>query len=118
MSPIPVRKSTRLKDYDYSQSGCYFITVCTHNRQSLFVMTSVGNDLCVVPSEFLQNKMIEKWLWELQNKYEILIDRYIIMPDNIHLILVADAERHAGRSLRVSIPFHRIILMIILCKIC
>lgn len=49
MSPIPVRKSTRLKDYDYSQSGCYFITVCTHNRPSLFVMTSVGNDLCVVP---------------------------------------------------------------------
>ena len=40
MSPIPVRKSTRLKDYDYSQSGCYFITICTHNRAK--ILSDIG----------------------------------------------------------------------------
>lgn len=36
MNKMPERKQTRLKDYDYSQNGYYFITICTHNRQNLF----------------------------------------------------------------------------------
>ncbi len=30
------RKPNRLKDYDYSQSGYYFVTICTHNRINYF----------------------------------------------------------------------------------
>ena len=30
------RRSIRLKDYDYSQEGAYFVTICTHNRECLF----------------------------------------------------------------------------------
>ena len=33
---LPKRKPTRLKGYDYSQNGAYFITICTHNRRYLF----------------------------------------------------------------------------------
>lgn len=33
---LPKRKPTRLKDYDYSSEGAYFITICTHNRKNLF----------------------------------------------------------------------------------
>ncbi len=33
---IHKRKSIRLKDYDYSKEGMYFITICTHNREHLF----------------------------------------------------------------------------------
>ena len=33
---LPKRKPTRLKGYDYSQNGAYFITICTHNRKCLF----------------------------------------------------------------------------------
>lgn len=36
MNELPKRKQIRLKDYDYSQNGYYFITVCTHNQQNLF----------------------------------------------------------------------------------
>lgn len=32
---LPKRKPTRLKNYDYSQNGYYFITVCTHNKQKI-----------------------------------------------------------------------------------
>lgn len=46
---LPNRKPTRLKGYDYSTKGAYFVTVCTQHREELFVMESVGNDTEVVP---------------------------------------------------------------------
>ena len=99
--PYPNRKPMRLKDYDYSQNGAYFITICTYNRQKLFEISTVGNDLCVVPScDVPQNKIIEKWLHELENKFNVTIDKYVVMPDHIHMILIVDLERHVGRSLQ------------------
>lgn len=89
----------RLPDYDYSQNGYYFITICTYNKQKLFEKSIVGNDLCVVPSNFAQNKIIEKWLFELQNKFGIIIDRYVIMPDHIHFILIINSEQPICRSI-------------------
>ena len=35
-SEIHHRQSIRLKEYDYSQSGLYFITICIQNRENLF----------------------------------------------------------------------------------
>ena len=46
------RKSIRLKNYDYSQEGLYFITICTENREKLFgeiLNDNVGADPCVCP---------------------------------------------------------------------
>jgi len=99
MDKLPNRKQLRIKEYDYSQSGCYFITMCTQDRQRIFEMSVVGNDRRVVPSNALQNKLVEKCFIELQNKYNVKIEDYIIMPDHIHFILSIDSERHAGRSL-------------------
>ena len=95
----PKRKANRLKDYDYSNNGAYFITICTNERENLFEMSTVGNDLCVVPSNVPQNQIVEKWLIKLQNKFNISIDKYVIMPDHIHFILIINTERHIGRSL-------------------
>lgn len=36
MDNLPKRKQLRLKDYDYSQNGYYFVTICTKDRQQLF----------------------------------------------------------------------------------
>lgn len=36
MSELPKRKSARLQDYDYSDEGAYFVTVCVQERLSLF----------------------------------------------------------------------------------
>ena len=97
----PQRKPTRLKDYDYSTPGYYFVTLCVQNRKHLFEIenntNNVGNDLCVVPSK--QNQIIHKWLKETQNKFNIKIDKYVIMPNHIHLIAII-TERHTGRSLQ------------------
>lgn len=43
MKEFPKRKQIRLKEYDYSQAGYYFITICTKNREPLF-WDSVGAD--------------------------------------------------------------------------
>ena len=95
---LPNRKPTRLKGYDYSQSGAYFVTICTQNRKQYFEIENVGNDLCVVPPE--QNRIIHKWLKETENKFNnIKIDKYVIMPNHIHIIVII-TERHAGRSLQ------------------
>lgn len=45
---LPNRHSIRLKDYNYSSNGAYFITICTQNRELLF--GSVGVDLRVDPN--------------------------------------------------------------------
>lgn len=44
---LPKRKPNRLKNYDYSQSGAYFITICTQNRAAILANISVGDGLPV-----------------------------------------------------------------------
>ena len=42
--PLPTRKHIRLKSYDYSAAGMYFITVCIKNRQRLLGEIIKGTD--------------------------------------------------------------------------
>ena len=97
MNELPKRKQTRLKDYDYSQNGYYFITICTHNRQNLFGEI-VGATLCGRPNN--PDKMIEKWLLELENKFDgVKICEYIIISNHLHFIISKTGD-HAGSPLR------------------
>ena len=89
---LPKRKSIRLKEYDYTEIGCYFITLCVQNRKRIFKTENVGNDPCVVP----QNKIIHKRLKDAENKFGIRMDKYVIMPDHIHLII--NIEKRSGCS--------------------
>lgn len=86
------RRSIRLKGYDYSQPGGYYVTIVTQNRDCLF-----GN---VVEGEMVLNdagRMIKKWYFELENKFpDILCDEYIIMPNHFHTIII-----NVGADLRV-----------------
>ena len=118
---MPNRKQNRLTEFDYGQEGAYFVTLCTQNRARLFQMVApdVGNDLCVIPHGPCAvpegaddrngttrrscptegNAIIHKWVRETERKFpNIAIDKYVIMPDHLHLI-VTIKERHAGRSL-------------------
>jgi REP element-mobilizing transposase RayT len=77
------RRSIRLRGYDYSQRGYYFITVCTQGRRCLFGEIEKGrmilNDA---------GKMIGRWWNELKNKYaDIEIGEYVIMPNHCHGII-------------------------------
>lgn len=85
---LPQRKPTRLKNFDYSQNGYYFITICTHKRKILCDI--VGEGLCALPSIQLTpvGETINKAIKFINNHYKnITVDKYIIIPNHIHLIL-------------------------------
>jgi len=77
------RKSIRLKNYDYSKPGVYFITICTNNREQIFGEINYG--------EMNLNQygiIIEQHLTNLQNHYSYIeLDTFIIMPDHLHAII-------------------------------
>ncbi len=77
------RRSIRLKGYDYAQAGLYFITICVQHRVHLFGKIE-NNKLQLNPA----GKMIDKWYWELENKFKnIKCHEYIIMPNHFHAII-------------------------------
>ncbi len=78
------RRSIRLKNYDYSQPGAYFITICTHNRQNLF-----GE---IVDGEMILNEfgkiVYNEWLNTANIRPNIIVDEFIVMPNHLHGILI------------------------------
>lgn len=87
---LPKRKPTRLKNYDYSGNGAYFVTICTHNRKCI-LSDIVGEGLCTLPKNTLTpiGKEIEKSIQYIDENYEgAIIDKYVIMPNHIHLIVI------------------------------
>ena len=95
VTKLPYRKSIRLKNYDYSSNGYYFVTICTQNREKLFGEI-VGATLCGRPNN--PDKLIVKWLLELENKFKgVKIDEYIVMPNHIHFIIKRTGD-HTGST--------------------
>ena len=86
---LPKRKSPRLKGYDYSTPGAYFITICVKDRKQL-LSEIVGDDAHIVPQNHLSEigLICDKYINNINVKYEnIIVDKYIIMPNHIHMIV-------------------------------
>ena len=87
---LPKRKPTRLKGYDYSAPGAYFITICVKGRKQLLSKIIVGDDAYIVPKNSLSEigLICDKYINNIDNKYEnVIVDKYVIMPNHIHLII-------------------------------
>ncbi|MCL4547687.1 MAG: transposase [Bacteroidetes bacterium] len=86
---LPNRKRTRLKEYDYSISAYYFVTICTQGKRKMF-----GN---VVGTSMKLNQFgkIVKDCWlDLPNHYsKCELDYYVIMPDHVHGIIIINESR-------------------------
>jgi REP element-mobilizing transposase RayT len=77
------RKSQRLKDYDYSQNGGYFITICTHDRICLLGLIDNGN-----LNMNNAGKMIFDKFSDIPEFYpHVYIDKFIVMPNHLHAIM-------------------------------
>ncbi|MEJ2277610.1 MAG: transposase, partial [Candidatus Lokiarchaeota archaeon] len=71
------RRSIRIPDYDYSQPGYYFVTICTYNKECLFGRIVDGK---MVLNE--DGKIISKsWLWLSEQYTYIRLHEWIIMPN-------------------------------------
>ena len=87
---LQTRKPTRLKNYDYSREGAYFITICTHNRKNI-LCDIVGDGVYDIPKTTLFHcgKIVEKYIQKMNYQYDnVCVDKYVIMPNHIHLLLV------------------------------
>ncbi len=90
MNDLPKRKPTRLKDYDYSLPGAYFLTICVKDRKQLLSKITVGDDAHIVPINQLTNLglICDKYIKNIDIIYEnVSVDKYVIMPNHIHLII-------------------------------
>jgi len=82
-SEIHHRRSIRLKGYDYSQEGLYFVTICVHDRECLLGEVKNGE---MILNEY--GKMVEYTWHDLPNHNpNIQLGAYCTMPNHIHGII-------------------------------
>ena len=89
MPDLPVRKPNRLRDYDYSQNGAYFVTICSKDRKELFgtIDPNVGADI-IRPQLSSIGVVVETAIQNISHKYnKVSVDCYVIMPNHVHMIL-------------------------------
>ena len=90
------RRSIRLRGYDYSQAGAYFVTICEVNRECIF-----GD---VENSEMHANQFGEivlKWWNELPNYYPpVELNEFVVMPNHMHgIIVIRDVGAGSSRPI-------------------
>ena len=89
------RQSIRLQGYDYSASGAYFISICTHDREYLFGY--IVNETM----EFNIFGDIAQYYWQQLSQYHpnIILDESIVMPNHLHGIIVLESSMDYKKSI-------------------
>jgi len=99
---LPSRKSIRLSGYDYSQSGMYFITICSHGKLPIF-----GNIIAKILLLSEIGKIVNKeWQKTATIRRNIELDDYVIMPNHLHGIITIINDKGRGTVHRA--PTHEI----------
>ncbi len=89
------RRSIRLKGYDYSQAGAYFVSICTNNRECLFGEITEGK---MVLNEAGQ-MVADSWEWLAKQYDHVSLDECVVMPNHLHgIIVVNDGCRGGSRT--------------------
>ena len=124
MINLPQRKKNRLQNYDYSQCGAYFVTICAKDRANLFgeivgaTVPGRPNTQYYPNTQYRPNTRYYpntaqycpyvhlNEIGEIiniailhNNRNGIIIDKYVIMPNHIHMIVVIETQAgDRGRS--------------------
>ena len=100
------RRSIRLKDYDYTQAGAYFVTLVTYARECMFGEIGADGVLMLNP---LGEIAREEWGKSTGIRREIALDEFIIMPNHVHGIVLMLGHDTVGAHGRAPLPnpFHR-----------
>ena len=105
---FPKRKDIRLKNYDYSSPGAYFVTICTENRKNYFWDGSIDPHVfnwrfvganCVRPQNLPLSKIGKIVLEELERWNQTYpaasLYSYVIMPNHLHIMVVISKYEYA-----------------------
>ncbi len=90
------RRSIRLKGYDYSQGGLYYITLCTQGREHLFGSVTEG-EMCLSPAGEMclspAGEMVENQWMALSERFPTIeMDAFVVMPNHFHGIIAIVGE--------------------------
>ena len=94
MPSFPERKNLRLKDYDYSSDGAYFITICTEDRKQCLSAVYESNDEAEIKLSSA-GLIVERYLKTIAG-----IDVYVIMPNHVHLIIMKSNGKPIASDVR------------------
>ena len=116
---LPERKQIRLKEYDYSTDGAYFVTVCTKDKKHLFwdeekmrlkKTNRVGADI-IRPEDINLSRtgeIVKEAIENIPIKYEnVTLDSFVIMPNHIHIIIFIEKANN-GRI--ISAPTRSVVI--------
>ncbi|MBQ8717548.1 MAG: hypothetical protein IJY43_06900 [Clostridia bacterium] len=103
---LPKRKGLRLKQYDYSSRGAYFVTICVKDRKPILsaIEKPVGVGALDDPQIRLTEigKTVEKHLLSSEKISGVTIDQYVIMPDHLHIIIFLDPDLYPTQVMTTS----------------
>jgi putative transposase len=88
------RRSIRLKGYDYTQAGAYFVTICTKDRACLFGDVADG----VMRLNQMGHIVRQCWLAIPNHVPHVLLDEFVVMPNHVHGILVIMPTHDVGAT--------------------
>jgi REP element-mobilizing transposase RayT len=78
------RRSIRLRGFDYRSASGYFLTICTHDREPIFAVSTNGVTRLTPEGEVVRNE----WLRSGEIRNEMVLDAFVVMPNHIHGIVV------------------------------
>ena len=93
-APAIQRRSLRLRNYDYSQSGAYFVTLCVQNKICLLGDISEG----ILNLNTCGQLTRDAWLWLARQYAYVALDEFVVMPNHLHGILIIDSRRGGSRT--------------------
>ena len=98
---LPKRKRNRLENWDYSSNGAYFITICTFQRET--ILGRVVGAIHESPASGIEltriGKIVRDTVETLPQKFpEIRLEKYVVMPNHVHLLLLIDRDPRAHRD--------------------
>jgi putative transposase len=89
------RRSIRLRNYDYSQPGAYFVTICTYQKQSWFGEIKNGQ----MYLNQLGKIVADEWLKTCKIRPNFQLDEWVIMPNHFHGIVIINDYSGDDQSL-------------------
>jgi putative transposase len=97
--PYPQRKSPRKADYDYSLSGAYFVTICTHERALIF------GDVVDDTMHHTELGQIAHNCWETVSEHfpHVRVESFVVMPNHVHAIIIIEDHNMVGTRHALSV---------------
>ena len=102
---LPTRKQNRLREWDYSSEGIYFLTICTKDKKKL-LCEIVGGGALDAPQVKLSSigKIVETHIVSSDRIPGVMVDKYVIMPNHIHLLIRLNGTSRAPSPTNGAVP--------------